>query len=221
MPSCALCEIRKPRRACPAVNGDICTQCCAEKREETLDCPLSCPHLREARKHEKLIPVPESETPHPDVKLSDNFMSRNDLLLQFVSVAARDAALSTPGATDADLREALDALIRTLKTADSGLIYETRPANPFAFSIQEKVTSQIADLRKQLTERAGMETLRDKDILGVVVFLARVAISLNNGKRKGRAFMAMLLERFPAPKDASVAMDAPAGAAPASNLIIG
>lgn len=220
--TCALCETRKPRRACPAVAGDICAQCCAEKREETVECPLTCVHLREARKHEKLVPVPESETPHPEVKLSENFMSRNDLLLQFVSVAVRDAALSTAGAADSDVREGLDAIIRTLKTAESGLIYETRPANPFAASIQEKVNAQVADLRRKITERAGMETLRDKDILGVLVFLARVGISLNNGKRKGRAFMAMLLERFPAPKDPdTAAVTAPDPMPPASNLIIG
>lgn len=204
--ACVLCETRKPRRVCPAVSGEICPQCCAEKREQTVDCPLGCVHLREARKHEKLRDVPRAETPHGEVKLDEGFLTRNDLLMQFVSVAVRDAALSTAGATDADVREGLDALVRTLKTADSGLIYQTKPANPFAAAIQEKVAGQIEDLKRQLAQREGMPALRDKDILGVLVFLARVAISLDNGRRKGRAFMSMMLDRFPPPKDAAPAV---------------
>jgi hypothetical protein len=217
--SCLLCQSRKARRPCPATEGDICPQCCAEQREEKLDCPLTCEFLRESRKHEKYVAVPKSETPHPEVKLTEDFLSRNDLLTQFLSVAVRDAALSTPGSTDADLREAVDAIVQTFKTADSGLIYETRPANPFAASIQEKVNTQIEELKNQLGERGGV-ALRDKDLLGVMVFLARVAISLNNGKRKGRSFMAMLLERFPAPKE-KIAADGGGGGEPApSGLII-
>jgi len=35
--SCAVCEIRKEKRFCPAVHGRICPQCCGEQREVTLD----------------------------------------------------------------------------------------------------------------------------------------------------------------------------------------
>ena len=51
--SCAICGIRKERRFCPAVHGRICPQCCGENREVTLDCPLDCHYLRQAREHEK------------------------------------------------------------------------------------------------------------------------------------------------------------------------
>ena len=218
--SCILCTTRKSRRPCPAAQGDICPQCCAEQREEKLDCPLSCEFLRESRKHEKYVEVPKSATPHPEVKLGEDFLSRNDLLMQFLSVAVRDAALSTAGATDADVREAVDAVIQTLKTADSGLIYETRSANPFAASIQEKINTQIAELKRQIGERSAGATLRDKDMLGIMVFIARVSISLNNGKRKGRSFLAMLLERFPAPKS-SEGQKTPEPAASPAGLIVG
>ncbi len=218
--SCILCITRKSRRPCPAAQGDICPQCCAEQREEKLDCPLTCEFLRESRKHEKYIPVPKSATPHPEVPLTEDFLSRNDLLMQFLSVAVRDAALSTPGATDADLREAVDAVVRTLKTADSGLIYETRPANPFAASIQEKINAQVAELKRQIDAHSAGATLRDKDILGILVFIARVSLSLNNGKRKGRSFLAMLLERFPVPKSQDGLAQAPESAASPSGLIV-
>ena len=47
--SCAICEIRKEKRFCPAVHGRICPQCCGEQREVTLDCPSDCPYLQQAR----------------------------------------------------------------------------------------------------------------------------------------------------------------------------
>ena len=208
--SCILCNTRKARRSCPAAEGGICPQCCAEQREEKLDCPLGCEFLRESRRHEKYVPVPAEAKPHPEVGITEDFLSRNDLLMQFMSVAVRDAALSTPGATDADLREAVDAIVQTFKTADSGLIYETRAANPYSASIQEKVKAQIDKLQRQISERKSGGALRDKDLLGVLVFLSRVALSLDNGRRKGRSFMAMLLERFPPPK-ASEEAAAPSG----------
>src|SRR5258708_17298031 len=51
--SCAICEKRKEKRFCPAVHGRICSQCCGEQREVTLDCPGDCPYLQQAREHEK------------------------------------------------------------------------------------------------------------------------------------------------------------------------
>lgn len=193
---CILCNSRKAKRRCPAAQGDICPQCCAEQREQTLDCPLDCEYLIESRKHERVHSHPPASGSHPEVEITDDFMNRNDMLLQFMTLCIGSAVFSTPGVTDADVREGMDATIQTLKTAQSGLIYETKPANPFAASIQEKLTSEIERLRKAVNEQAGGVALRDKDILGVLVFLARVAVSLDNGRRKGRSFMSLLRDRF-------------------------
>ena len=46
---CRICDTRKPRRYCPGVTGDICSICCGNEREVTVDCPLDCPFLVEAR----------------------------------------------------------------------------------------------------------------------------------------------------------------------------
>ena len=59
--SCAICEVRKEKRFCPAVHGRICPQCCGEQREVTLDCPSDCPYLQQAREHEKPRPADEPE----------------------------------------------------------------------------------------------------------------------------------------------------------------
>jgi len=50
---CAICQTRRPRRFCPGVRGEICSLCCGAEREVTVDCPLDCEFLREARRHEK------------------------------------------------------------------------------------------------------------------------------------------------------------------------
>jgi len=219
---CSICNIRKAKRACPAAQSAICPQCCAEQREETLDCPLNCEHLVQARLHARYS-KPEGGIPHADIELTESFLNAHDMLIQFLSVLVRDAAVSAPGVTDADLREGIDALIQSYKTAaGSGLIYEARPANPFAAQVQETVKRRIEELNARVAERGGT-TLREEDILGVLVFIARVASGVNNGRRKGRAFVGWLLENFPMlpPADGAagggeVSVEAPA----ASTLII-
>jgi hypothetical protein len=39
------CGERKGKRACPALGEEICPQCCADGRLETIPCPQTCPHL--------------------------------------------------------------------------------------------------------------------------------------------------------------------------------
>ena len=99
---------------------------------------------------------------------------------------------------DQDAREALDALIRTYRTLESGLIYETRPGNPYAAALQDALKISVEKLRKQLARDSGMHTLRDADILGVLVFLQRLEFQYANGRRRGRAFYDFLNSHFPA-----------------------
>jgi hypothetical protein len=91
-------------------------------------------------------------------------------------------------AVDADAREALEALIRTYRTRESGLIYETRPQNPYAAALQDVLTQSIEELRKRVAEERGMQTMRDVDLLGALVFLERLELQYANGRRRGRAF---------------------------------
>ena len=50
-----------------------------------------------------------------------------------------------------------------------------------------------------LAEEAGMQTLRDTDVLATLVFLQRLEIQHNNGRRRGRAFFDFLRTYFPEP----------------------
>lgn len=42
---CVKCGARKGKRACPALKGDICAQCCGEHRLKSIACPSDCAWL--------------------------------------------------------------------------------------------------------------------------------------------------------------------------------
>ncbi len=201
--TCHLCELRPPRRPCPALHRDICAQCCAEQREQTIDCPLECEFLRDARRHEKLPEIDPKSLPNPEIELTDAFLQAQQPLAIVTGRLLLVAALETPGAVDFDMRDALDALVRTHKTADSGLIYESRPANGLAAAVVDRFQNEMRQFREHMAEKSGAHTVRDKDLLGVLVFWQRMEWQRNNGKRKGRAFVESLFSLLPPPPEQS------------------
>ncbi|MEQ1948395.1 MAG: hypothetical protein ABL995_14485 [Bryobacteraceae bacterium] len=196
--SCNICNTKKARRHCLATNAGICPQCCGEQRENTLDCPLECPHLRDARVREKAPELDASQVPNMDVKISEKFVRENEPLLFVLALALR-RAMQAERAMDTDAREALEAAIQTLRTRESGLIYESRPQNPYAASIQEKLTAAAAEFEAGLAKEIGI-TVRDTDRLGSLVFLQRLELQHNNGRRKSRAFLDFLTHYIPEPE---------------------
>ncbi len=197
MSVCELCEKRRARRYCPGVRGDICPRCCGEEREISIDCPLECEFLQEARRHEKPPEVDPDEIPNKDIEVTKQFLHRNEHLVNHIGRALVTAALTTPGVVDSDVREALQAMIRTYLTLESGLIYETHTNNPYAGAIQQRLGTAISEYRRQMAEQTGVHTIRDKDVLGVLVFLQRVEYHQANGRRRGRAFLDFLRTHFP------------------------
>ena len=81
--SCVICEVRKEKRFCPAVHGRICPQCCGEQREVTLECPLDCPYLIQAREHEKPRSADQIDPAalFLQIEVSDQFMYQHEHLL--------------------------------------------------------------------------------------------------------------------------------------------
>lgn len=162
----------------------------------TVSCPLDCEYLLEARRHERFEEIPESQMPNRDIPVTEEFLETRDPLLGFLSMSLLGAAAQTPNAIDADVREALAAMIQTLRTSRSGLIYETKPSNPIAAAIQDKVNQNIASLRERMKERSGGSShIPDTDLLGVFVFLHRVAMVWDNKRPRGRSFMSFLVSR--------------------------
>jgi hypothetical protein len=195
--ACAICETRRPRRYCPGVRGDICSLCCGEAREVTVECPLDCAYLRESRLHEKPVVRNPAEFPNRDIQVPEKLLRANEHLLTFLSVTIFHAAMQTPGVIDSDVLEALDGLIRTYRTLESGVYYESRPNNPLAGAIFAATQSALAEYRSSEQQELGMTKTRDADVLGLLVFLQHFALYRDNGRRRGRAFLDALREFHP------------------------
>lgn len=196
---CKICQTRRPRRYCPGVQGDICSLCCGTEREVTVSCPLDCGYLREARIHEKPTALP-TEYPNKDIRITDEFLSTHEGLLMILSVSLAAACADNPEMIDFDVREGLESLIQTYRALESGLIYETKPVNPLAAYLAEKVQQTTTDFNARL-EAAEAPPIRDAVVLGVLVFLQRMEMHHNNGRRKGKAFISFLSSSFPVRKD--------------------
>ena len=206
---CQICDTRKARRHCPGVHGEICSICCGNEREVSISCPLDCPYLMEARQHEKPREVNIEDVPNRDVQVTEEFLHEHEPLFLFLSSRLVEAALSSAGAVDNDVREALQSLIRTYRTLQSGLYYETKPTNLIAAGIHQRMQEAIEELREELVAK-NASAVRDAEILGTLVFLERVELHENNGRPRGRAFIDHLRTYFP---------EAQESAAPASPLI--
>ncbi|MBK7930560.1 MAG: hypothetical protein IPJ98_24735 [Bryobacterales bacterium] len=204
------------KRWCPAASEAITSQQCGEGREERYLCPLDCEYLTEARMHEKPREVALEEFPNRDVRVTEEFLKRNEPLLTFAAPMLAMAALEAE-ACDGDIREALAALIQTYRTLESGLIYDTKPANSYAASIYTRMRELAQKLAEEIASRPAA-TLRDADMLGIYVFLESLALQHDNGRRRGRRFLTFLLAYFP---PGQAMQGAEAGAEPESGLITG
>jgi hypothetical protein len=206
---CQICETRKARRHCPGVHGEICSICCGNEREVSISCPLDCPYLMEARQHEKPHEVNIEDVPNRDIQVTEEFLQEHEPLFLFLSARLLEASFASAGAVDTDVREALQSLIRTYRTLQSGLYYETKPNNLIAAGIHQQMQEAIEGLRKELAGK-NATPVRDAEVLGTLVFLERVELHENNGRPRGRAFLDYLRRYFPSAQES---------AAPASPLI--
>src|ERR1700728_3345773 len=139
--SCAICEIRKEKRFCPAVHGRICPQCCGEQREVTLDCPSDCPYLIQAREHEKPRSSEQIDAARLflQVEISDQFMYEKEHLLMGLTYALFKAARTDRSLHDQDLITALSVLSKSYeRRANSGLHYD----EPFTGDSQRRVAAE-------------------------------------------------------------------------------
>jgi hypothetical protein len=220
--TCQICRVRRARRECPGLAGEsggpaqICSICCGTEREVTINCPLDCEYLREARANESRYeanhaPELERPMPHGDVKISEGFIREHDELFTGLAASIVGATLSTTGAVDADIHAALEAMIKTHRTLESGLVYETRAEDRVSAELQGKLEQAVVDLGKMHAEKTGVGAYRPAEVLGILVFLARLEARFNNGRAKGRRFLDYLRLQFP---------DAVPQAEPASRLIL-
>jgi hypothetical protein len=206
--SCAICEVRKEKRFCPAVHGRICPQCCGEQREVTLDCPSDCPYLQQARLHEKPRSVEEfdRESLFLQVEVSDQFTYEREHLLMGLTYALAKAAHADPRLKDRDLIATLSAMCTSYeRLVNSGLHYE----QPLTSAAQHAAAAQVEEMVKQYreaeTKQLGHSKLRDSEVLKALVFLLRLAQGRTSRRPKSRAFIDFLIAQFPEKQSAVVA----------------
>jgi hypothetical protein len=208
--SCAICEKRKEKRFCPAVHGRICSQCCGEQREVTLDCPSDCVYLQQAREHEKPRSIEELDQAalFPKVEIGDQFLYEQEHLILGLSYALAKSARIDHGVRDVDLIAALSALARNYETlANSGLHYETPVTNLTHQAIAAEVQKMVKEYREAEQKHMGYSKLRDSDVLRGLVFLLRMGMVRTSGRPKSRAFVDFLYRQFPEQESAVVGAD--------------
>jgi hypothetical protein len=198
--SCAICEIRKEKRFCPAVHGRICPQCCGEQREVTLDCPSDCPYLQQSREHAKPRSAEQFDAASLflQIEISDQFTYEHEHLLMGLSYALAKAARSDRSLNDRDVIAALSAMCTSYeRLVNSGLHYE----QPLTSVAQHAIAAQVEEMVKQFRaaeqKQLGYSRLRDSDVLKALVFLLRLAQGRTSGRPKSRAFIDFLYAQFP------------------------
>lgn len=207
--SCAICELRKEKRFCPAVHGKICAQCCGVQREVTLDCPSECPYLlkarQRAREHEKPWEPSAADRAamFPDVEIAEQFLyDRQELILGLSYALAKSvrAGRLLEGCTlaDRELLAAISALAQSYQTLiESSLVYEQPTANLAQQQIAREVATLVKEFREAEQKHIGYSRLRDSEVLKALVFLLRMGLARTSGRPKSRAFVDFLFAQFP------------------------
>lgn len=211
---CAICEIRKEKRFCPAVHGRICAQCCGEQREVTLDCPSECSYLMQAREHEKPRPADQIDPAalFLQVEVSDQFMYEHEHLLMGLTYALARAARSDRSLNDQDLIAALSMLATSYqRRVNSGLHYEQPLTSESRRRVAAEVENMVKEYREAEQKHLGYSTLRESELLKALVFLVRLAHGRTSGRPKSRAFVEFVLAQFPEKESAVVGSQAGAG----------
>jgi len=205
--SCAICEVRKEKRFCPAVHGRICAQCCGEQREVTLDCPSECPYLQQAREHEKPRPAGDFDAASLFLKIevSEQFTYEREHLLMGLTFALAKAAQADRALNDRDFISALSAMCTSYeRLVNSRLHYE----QPLTSGAQHAVAAQVEEMLKGYREveqkQLGYSTLKDSDVLKALVFLVRLGHGRTSGRPKSRSFIDFLRAQFPENKSGLV-----------------
>lgn len=196
--SCPICEKRKEGRFCPAKGEKICAVCCGTEREVTIDCPVDCAYLAAAHRyedeHRRTVPL---DTPFLEERIPENTLHIHQPLMAALAFTIAKACMGQPTATDPDVLAALSALAESCKTLISGIYYEKLPDIPVQREIYNALTALLDDLKQKQAAAGTLETLKDRDIFYVVIFLFRMGLLRSNGRPRSRRYIEFLRGQFP------------------------
>ena len=196
--SCPICEKRKAERFCPAKGEKICAICCGTERELTIDCPLDCTYLVAAHRYEDGHPrsLP-ANTPLLEERIPEDIVHTHQQLMAALAFSVAKFCAANPLAADTDVLAGLEGLAQTYKTLRSGIIYEKVPLAPLPREIYSALTTFLAEVEKEQTERPGTPRLKESEIFYLLVFLYRMGLLRTNGRPRSRRFIEFLRGQFP------------------------
>jgi hypothetical protein len=152
--ACPVCDHRKARRSCPALQQTICTVCCGTKRLVEISCPPDCAHLAAAREHPAAVVKRQQER---DVALLMPTLRQlterqHQLFFLFHGVIARHAPEGFARLNDDDVAQAAGAVASTLETASRGVIYEHAADSPVAQRLGHEFRAMLEEVRAHETK---------------------------------------------------------------------
>lgn len=150
---CISCYQRKGKRACPGLEGMICTKCCGTKRGAEIMCTRVCAHLPKAETYHnqkkelkelkdrvrQIEPPEETEFSNEQVKV---ITMCHLAILHFYYEEG-------PELVDKDVHEAMELLIKNCRTRQTGLIYEQRADRAVVQALMSKLDEMINFLVKK------------------------------------------------------------------------
>lgn len=198
--ACTLCRTRKEKRVCPALSSRICTVCCGEQREVTLECPVGCVYLQQARQNEKPRSAEELREAElfRQVQIPAEFPYKFEPLIMGLLFSMARLAFSHSDWRDRDM---IAALVQHTKGHErkthSNLVFPESP-NPIRDALVEAFQQMVVDYRMIEIKNTGTTKLTDTDIFHALVQIVRMAQTTTNGRPKSRRFVQGLLAQFPA-----------------------
>jgi hypothetical protein len=198
---CPICEKRPPKRFCPAKGEKICAVCCGREREVTIDCPQDCSYLITADRYEAehRQPLSRDELPYPKIEFQVEFIYERWPVVSGLAATILSFQAQNKDLHDAAALAALEALAEAYRTLGTGIYYERPPDLPVAHALYGAIAEFLQKVAKEQAERGGIPSLRESDILNLLVFLLRVGKQETNGRTRSRAFLGFLRVRFPLP----------------------
>jgi hypothetical protein len=221
---CPLCNTRRPKRACPALDRQICPICCGTKRLTEISCPPTCSYLSSAKAHPPAVAQRRQERDLRFVLplLTELTESQYQLLLFFQGITLKHSESALPPLRDEDVAEAAGTAAATLETAGKGIIYQHQAASIPAQRLADAITAAVQELRNRA---GGSYPSLERDATVALRQLARAA------SEAGRAlagdeppvFLKLLGRVLTAPEGPGAASSDSLGLAapdPASRLVI-
>ncbi len=207
MTKCVLCGQRKGRRQCPAKSAMICAQCCGQKRVLEIDCPERCEYLKIGRVHEAGQVGARhyrADDPAEQAKISRVLDQLEPVLVEMHAIIAGERR-SSRDLTDADVAEAVDCLLATLRTEDKGVIYQTTSGNLRAESLRRQLGTLIEAFRYPKDPEQPRIPL--KDASACLEVLRHVVASHMEAGPSSISFVDFLVRHLP--RDSGIAPSAP------------